>query len=84
MAARKRRETTTADQIKEGDLINPDDNIYRATVYRVSTSRMHDQPNVVLYWQYPADFSANSSTRGSSESRVYRPSDPIDRWVAAR
>lgn len=78
--ARRRRDNTTADQVRVGDTIEPNGNGIRATVTRRDTSANCTEPNVALNWQYPNDHSVNANFRGQSSGRLYRPSDPITRW----
>lgn len=77
---RARRENTTADRIQVGDVIEPNDNGYRAEVNWISTSDRCAEANVMLNWIYPDDFSVNASHRGKSGGRICRPGDRITRW----
>jgi hypothetical protein len=65
-----------------GDLIEPNNNGYRATVYWRGTSKNCTEPHVVLRWTYPDDFSVNAAHRGQSSGRICRPGDPVTRWLA--
>jgi hypothetical protein len=81
--ARRRRDNTTADQIRVGDLIEPNGNGYRATVTAVEPNALRSivEPHVVISWRYPDDFSVNAMHRGVRSGRTYRPGDPITRWL---
>jgi hypothetical protein len=79
---RRRDKGATADDIQVGDLIEPNNNGYRATVYWRGTSENCTEPHVVLSWTYADDFSVNASHRGqSSGRRLFRPGDPVTRWL---
>lgn len=80
-ATRRKRDLTTADQISIGDLIEPNNNGIRATVDWIGESTNVAEPNVVLHWTYPDDFSVNANVRGQAGGRTYRPGDPITRWL---
>lgn len=81
MAKRLRRDETTADQIEEGDLISPPNRYGRVTVHRKGSSDRCAEPNVTLGYSWPNDFSVNESHRGQSSGHMYRPDDPVTRWV---
>jgi hypothetical protein len=79
--ARKRRENTTAAAIRVGDLIEPDNNGFRATVTRVGTHPRCREPHVLRGFAYPNDFSVNKNFRGRTSSRTYQPGDRLTRWL---
>lgn len=77
---RRRRETTTADQINTGDTIIAPNGL-TATVYRRGTSQSCTEPNVTLGWTHPDDHTVNAHHRGQSSGRIFRPGDGVTRWV---
>lgn len=78
--ARRRRDTTTADDINVGDtIITP--NGLPAKVHHRGALRSCTEPNVTLGWDYPDDFTVNAHHRGQSSGRTYRPDDEVTRWV---
>jgi hypothetical protein len=78
--ARKRRETTTADQIKVGDVIQTPQGL-RGEVDSLGTSRCCTEPNVAVHWIYADDTSVSKAWRGMASGRIYRPDDEVTRWV---
>lgn len=81
---RKRRDTTTADQVQLGDVIEPNNNGYRAVVEWLFESENITEPHVGIHWTYPNDFSVNASHRGQASGRILRPGDPLARWLEPR
>ena len=81
--ARKRRDPSPAGDINVGDLIEPDNNGFRATVtdQRTNPDPRVTEPHILLAWAYAEDFSVNANFRGKTSSRYFRPADPITRWL---
>jgi hypothetical protein len=80
--ARRRRQVTTAAELGIGDVIIAP-NGYQATVDDLAQHPSITEPHVSVHWTHPHDFTVNGGCRGQSSGRIFRPGDPVTRWVSS-